>query len=90
MSHINRNRTRLLGRIRRIGGQVAALEQALGSEVGCTQVLTQIAAVRGAVHGLMIEVLQDHLREHLAAEPDAARREKDVADIAALLRTYVK
>jgi DNA-binding FrmR family transcriptional regulator len=90
MSHINRNRARLLGRIRRIGGQVAALEQAVGSEADCSKVLTQIAAVRGAVHGLMIEVLQDHLREHLAAEPDATRREKDVAAIAALLRTYVK
>lgn len=90
MSHINRNRGRLLGRIRRIGGQVAALEQALGGEADCTEVLTQIAAVRGAVHGLMIEVLQDHLQEHLANEPDATRREKDVAAIAALLRTYLK
>ena len=33
MAHIQRDRKKLLARVRRIAGQVAALEQALGAEV---------------------------------------------------------
>lgn len=90
MAHISHNKAKLLGRVRRIGGQVAALEKALDGDADCTEVLVQIAAARGAMHGLMMEVLDDHLLEHIVAEPDEARRSEEAAAIIGLLRTYVK
>ncbi|NUS38406.1 MAG: metal/formaldehyde-sensitive transcriptional repressor [Lysobacter sp.] len=90
MAHVQHSRKRLLARVNRIQGQVAALATALDAGTDCSQVLVQIAAVRGAVHGLMMEVLRDHLRSHVAAQPDEATRTKEIEVVAELLRVYLK
>jgi len=92
MAHIVRHKARLLARVRRIRGQVEALERAIDAEKGCDEVLHQIAAVRGAVGGLMNEVLEDHVRGHVFAggplDSDARKREAD--DLVGILRSYLK
>jgi DNA-binding FrmR family transcriptional regulator len=90
MTHVTGHRGKLLTRIRRIGGQVAALEKSLQADIDCAAVLTQIAAVRGAVQGLMMEVLDDHLREHVVAEPNRKARAREMSAVNALMRTYVR
>ncbi len=90
MSHVARNQAKLLARTRRIGGQLAAIERALADGAQCATVLTQIAAVRGAVQGLLLEVLSEHLHEHVAGEARRNRREKEAANVVALLRSYMK
>jgi FrmR/RcnR family transcriptional regulator, repressor of rcnA expression len=90
MAHLTQHRRKLVGRVRRIGGQVSALEKSLESDIDCAAVLTQIAAVRGAVQGLMMEVLEDHLREHVVAESSRPRRARELAAVKALMRTYVR
>ena len=65
MSHTIREKQKLLNRVRRIRGQVEAIERALDDEAGCAQVMHLIAGVRGAVAGLMAEVVEDHVRTHL-------------------------
>ncbi|MBN8764064.1 MAG: metal-sensing transcriptional repressor, partial [Thiobacillus sp.] len=47
MSHTIRGKSKLLARVRRIRGQVEALERALEAEKGCAVILHQIAAARG-------------------------------------------
>ena len=90
MAHLSKNKSKLLGRVRRIAGQVAALEKALETDADCGDVLVQIAAARGAMHGLMMEVLGGHLQDHVVAESDDARRSAEAAVVLDLLRTYVK
>ncbi len=90
MAHVTRHRRKILARIRRIGGQVGALEKSLERDIDCAAVLTQIAAVRGAVHGLMLEVLEDHLHEHVVAEPRRRGRAREMTAVNSLLRTYLK
>ena len=90
MAHTTRNQKKLQSRVRRIGGQVAAIEKALETGADCADVLVQIAAVRGAVHGLMMEVLNGHLQEHVVAESDERRRTREMSVVSDLLRTYLK
>jgi len=90
MSHVARDKKKLLSRLRRIAGQVSALEAALEADVDCTDVLVQIAAARGAMHGLMMEVLSSHMAEHVVAEADASKRSRESEAVMALLRTYIK
>jgi DNA-binding FrmR family transcriptional regulator len=76
MTHTVGGKTKLLARVRRIRGQVEALQRGLETEVGCADVLMLIASVRGAVNGLMVEVMEDHIRRHVvdpASEPDRTR-----------------
>jgi DNA-binding FrmR family transcriptional regulator len=65
MTHTIREKTKLLARVRRIRGQVEAIERALDTEARCEQVMHLIAGARGAMAGLMAEVVEDHVRTHL-------------------------
>jgi DNA-binding FrmR family transcriptional regulator len=90
MTHTIREKSKLLGRVRRIRGQVEAIERALDEEIGCADVLQLIASVRGAINGLMAEVMEDHVRGHiLGAENDAQRRHcsEELLDV---IRAYLK
>ena len=91
MSHTVREKSKLLARVRRIRGQVEAIERALEAEVGCGDVLQVIASVRGAVNGLMAEVIEDHIKCHVTAPSLAARQREDGAnDLIEVVRAYLK
>ncbi len=81
MSHTIREKQKLLNRVRRIKGQVEAIERALEEERGCADVLQQITSCRGAMNGLLAVVLEDHIRTHLVDaavhdEPDGSATEQ--------------
>ncbi len=65
MSHIAKEKTKLLNRLRRLRGQVEAIERAVESDVECSRVLQQATACRGALDGFIAEVMEDHIREHM-------------------------
>ena len=91
MSHTVREKTKLLARVRRIRGQLEAVERALETEVGCADVLQVIASVRGAVNGLMAEVIEDHVRCHVGAPSLTAKeRAEGTDDLLEVVRTYLK
>lgn len=65
MGHTVKDKQKLLNRVRRIRGQLDAIERALEEEKGCMDVLQQITGCRGAMNGLLAVVLEDHIRTHL-------------------------
>ena len=65
VSHTVREKQKLLNRVRRIKGQVQAIERSLEDERGCMDLLQQITSCRGAMNGLLAVVLEDHIRTHL-------------------------
>ena len=92
MSHTVREKTKLLKRVRRIRGQVEAVERALEEEIGCGDVLHLVAAVRGAINGLMAEVVEDHIRFHVvdpAHETDRERAE-GAQELIDVVHSYLK
>ena len=92
MSHTTREKTKLLNRVRRLRGQLEAVERALEAEIGCAEVLHLLAATRGALNGLMAEVLEDHIREHVAGPGivSDAERIKGADELVEIVRTYLK
>lgn len=92
MNHTILNKPKLLARVRRIRGQVEALERSLENESGCAVVLHQIAAVRGAINGLMSEVIEDHIQSHIASPDIKNQKERsDGADeLIEVIRSYLK
>lgn len=66
MSHTTKNKVKMLSRVRRIKGQVEAIERALeGEEAPCEQILQLVASCRGALNGLMAELIEGQLRFHV-------------------------
>ncbi len=92
MAHTITHKSKLLGQVRRIKGQLEAVERALEAELGCADVLMLVASVRGAVGGLTTELLVDHIRHHVVdpsveQDPDKAR---GAADLIEVVKTYLK
>jgi DNA-binding FrmR family transcriptional regulator len=92
MGHTAHDKGKLLSRVRRIRGQVEALERAVDGEEDCFAVLQLIAACRGAISGLMSEVIEGHIRHHVldpAARPNAKQNEA-AEELIGVLKTYLK
>ena len=91
MSHIVAERQKLLDRVRRIAGQVGAIERQLLGDADCSATLQLVASVRGAVGGLMEELIESHVREHVAP-PGIADEARMAAseELLALIRRYGK
>jgi FrmR/RcnR family transcriptional regulator, repressor of frmRAB operon len=91
MSHTIREKRKLLARVRRIRGQVDAIERALENEAGCEQVMHLLASTRAAMAGLTAEVVEDHVRTHLV-EPKAgpSLRQEAAEQLLSVFRTYLR
>jgi DNA-binding FrmR family transcriptional regulator len=91
MAHLVTDRQKLLDRVRRIAGQVAAVERQLQGEADCSATLQLVASVRGAVGGLMEELIESHVREHVAPPGiNDADRMAASEELLALIRRYGK
>jgi DNA-binding FrmR family transcriptional regulator len=92
MAHTTKDKERLLVRIRRIRGQVDAIERALETEQECAGILQLMAACRGALNGLMAEIMEGHVRFHVLS-PDKrpnspqAQAAEELIDV---IRAYLK
>ncbi|GAJ28584.1 formaldehyde-responsive transcriptional repressor FrmR [Acidomonas methanolica] len=91
MPHSPDEKKRVLARVRRVRGQIDALERALEVGSECGPVLQQIAAVRGAINGLMAGVLESHLREEfLHLTKDVSETDSSINEVVSLVRSYFR
>jgi DNA-binding FrmR family transcriptional regulator len=92
MAHTLREKEKLRLRVRRIRGQIDAIERALSEEKDCGDVLQMITAARGAMNGLMAELLEDHVRFHVLDPARKPTSEQAVAadELVDIVRSYLK
>ena len=72
MSHTTKDKPKMLSRVRRIKGQVEAIERALEGAGECEEILQLVASCRGALNGLMAQLIEGHLRFHVLAPGNKA------------------
>lgn len=89
MSHTVHNKVKLLARVRRLKGQMEAIERALEAELGCADVLQLVASVRGAMNGLTAELMEDHIRHHVLEPSSDADRRRGGDELVEILGTYL-
>ena len=91
MGHISSSKDNLLKRVKRIAGQIQAIERALDTDEDCSKTLLLVASTRGAINGLMDEIIEDHAREHVA-NPTLSNEEraKGVDELLEAIRRYSK
>ena len=88
---VSREKQKLLFRIKRIRGQFAAVERALGAGDECADILMLLAAIRGGVNGLMAEILEDHIRLHMINPHQKMESPEELGeDLIGLVRAYPK
>ena len=92
MTHAVVEKQKLLNRIRRLRGQVNALERALIADQGCGELMRLVTATRGAINGIMAEVVNGHIATHMIdpnRKPSKAERDAAV-ELVDVLRTYIR
>jgi FrmR/RcnR family transcriptional regulator, repressor of frmRAB operon len=92
MAHTVRDKKKLLNRVRRLRGQVDAIEKALEQEKECSTVLHTVAACRGSFNSLMAEILESHIRFHIV-NPDVdpkSEKSREAQELIDALRTYLR
>jgi DNA-binding FrmR family transcriptional regulator len=91
MSHVEKEKQKLIARIKRIRGQVDSIERSLTKDDDCADVLMLLANVRGGINSLMAEVLEDHIRLHMLSNEKGTLPSVELAeDLIGLVRAYLK
>jgi DNA-binding FrmR family transcriptional regulator len=93
VGHTNRDREKLLTRLRKIRGQLNAVESALAEEQDCSRVLMTLAACRGGLNSLMFEIVEGHIRFHIIdpdERPASSKQAQATAELIEVLRTYLR
>src|ERR1700690_2065612 len=90
-SEISKEKQKLFSRIKRLGGQIGAVERAVTDGDECADILMLLAAIRGGVNSLMAEILEDHIRLHIT-HPERGKESNDelTEDLIGLVRAYLK
>ncbi|HYE25595.1 MAG TPA: metal/formaldehyde-sensitive transcriptional repressor [Clostridia bacterium] len=91
MAHTSDPKERLLNRVRRIRGQVEAIERALNdSDNGCADILCLIAASRGAMNSLMAELIEQHVRDRVLDASNDRARSAAADELLEVVNAYLK
>ena len=77
MGHVAQEKVKLLNRLKRLRGQVEAIERAVNADDECALILQQATSCRGALDGFIAEIIEDHIREHMI-DPQAPRGDRRV------------
>ena len=91
MSHIAREKQKLLNRVKRMRGQLEAIERAIEADAECSRVLQQATATRGALDGFIAELIEDHIRDTMVDPAATAHDPRRLAaeELVAIVHTYL-
>ena len=91
LSEVSKEKQKLLSRIRRLAGQIDAVERSVTEGDECADILMLLAAIRGGVNSLMAEILEDHVRLHITHPNRAKESPQELTeDLIGLVRAYLK
>jgi DNA-binding FrmR family transcriptional regulator len=88
---ISKEKQKLLSRIKRLAGQITAVERSVTEGDECADILMLLAAIRGGVNSLMAEILEDHIQLHITHPDRETQSPKELTeDLIGLVRAYLK
>jgi DNA-binding FrmR family transcriptional regulator len=90
MRHVQQQSNKLKARLRRIRGQMDAVERALDRDVESSDTIQLVAAARGGMNALMAELMANHLIYYVV-EPESNGNPREAAEeLIGILKTYLK
>jgi DNA-binding FrmR family transcriptional regulator len=92
MGHVSRNREKLLNRLRRLRGQLNAVEKLIEEDQPCADVLHTLVACRGAINSLVGELLEDHVRHHVVdpGKRPATEQARAAQELIDVFKSYLR
>ncbi|MBC7467053.1 MAG: metal/formaldehyde-sensitive transcriptional repressor [Bdellovibrio sp.] len=90
MSHIIKDKQKIISRVNRIKGQLDAFSKAIESEQDCYQVIQLLASCRGALNGLMADVVERHIQEHIINAENKKDASDSAEDLVDIMKSFLK
>lgn len=79
---------RLHARIKKVAGQLNAIDKMIDSDIPCEQVLIQINAAKGALHKIGQIILEGHLNHCVRDGIEHSDAEKTIAEFAKAIEHF--
>ncbi len=79
----------LLIRLRKMGGQLRAIETLIETEADSAEILTQAISVRKALKSLCEVIIQDHLTINMEGASPTKEGQRRLKELLVVLRRYV-
>jgi CsoR family transcriptional regulator, copper-sensing transcriptional repressor len=91
MKHIHpqSEKDALIVRLRKIRGQVQALERLVSEDADCTEVLNQVISARSALKSFGEKVIHSHARDCIENVKDPAQGRRNLRSLITVLHRYV-
>ena len=89
-SHTLENKRALTIRLRKIAGQLRAIEGMITEDRDCTDILTQLVSARRGLKSLSENVIQGHLRHCVGEASNSADAQRRLRDLLTVLERYVE
>ena len=80
----------IIHRLRRVEGQVKALQKMVTEEESCSDILMQVAAARSAINKVGTMIFENHFRECLEKAMEEGTMDEFVHSLTRLMDRYVK
>jgi FrmR/RcnR family transcriptional regulator, repressor of frmRAB operon len=92
MSHVTEDKKAITARVRRIRGQLNAIERAVNADRDCYLVLQTVAACHGALNSLMARILEGHIRSHLidARPGKTSERRRAAREVISIVNAFLR
>ena len=88
--HSPKQKKALQLRLRKMSGQLAAIERMVEDDVTCPEVLTQIVSVRRALKSLAELIIHDHLHECIGGATNPREGQRKLRELLTVLERFVE
>lgn len=77
-------------RLRKMAGQIAAIEKMVDDDRECPEILTQVVSVRKALKSFAEVLISQHAHECLDHTPDTDLSRRKMRDLLQVLKRYIE
>jgi DNA-binding FrmR family transcriptional regulator len=77
-------------RLRKMAGQILAIERMVDSDVDCTEVLVQVVSVRKALKSFAEVLIGQHTESCIAGASDSVEGQRRLKELLIVLKRYVE
>ena len=80
----------LQNRLRKVAGQIRAIERMIDQHTDCSEVLTQVISARKALKSFAEILIQQHTENCIAGAADPAEGQRRLRELSLVLKRYVE
>jgi len=77
-------------RLRKLAGQITAIEKMIGDDCDCPEVLMQVVSARKALKSFAGVIIQEHLHECIGGAADPKEGQRNLRELLNVLERYVE